>query len=204
MLRALFDKYKCDKGYKHSYEEVYEPEFAPIREEELNILEIGIFKGASTQAWLEYFPNAKIYCVDLFDRVPMLSLEVVGDPRVSAIQGSSMSYHTTTKMNHAWPDVKFDIIIDDGKHTPDANRETFDLMFPYLKEDGSYYIEDVFPLDIMTQKELLHPWVLGHSDDYNIMKMMKFLTTVEKHNVTRFDNRTITGEPDSYIFKVTQ
>ena len=48
-LANLFNKYDCDKSKKHKYHEVYEPHFLPVRDKKINILEIGTFKGASTQ-----------------------------------------------------------------------------------------------------------------------------------------------------------
>ena len=36
-LHRLFNKYRCDKGFKHCYHEVYEKEFKPLKGEKINI-----------------------------------------------------------------------------------------------------------------------------------------------------------------------
>ena len=50
-LKTLFDDYDCDKSSKHSYHEYYEKEFAHLKDEPINFLEIGTYLGASTQAF---------------------------------------------------------------------------------------------------------------------------------------------------------
>ena len=54
-LKTLFDDYDCDKSSKHSYHEYYEKEFAHLKDEPINFLEIGTYLGASTQAFHDYF-----------------------------------------------------------------------------------------------------------------------------------------------------
>jgi tRNA G46 methylase TrmB len=69
-LLKIFDKHDCDKGSrKHFYNEVYEPHFEKVRNDPINILEIGVFLGESTAAFHEYFPNANIYGIDIFGNV---------------------------------------------------------------------------------------------------------------------------------------
>lgn len=203
MLKELFNNYGCDKARKHHYDLVYELEFASIREKNLAILEVGVFKGESTQAWVDYFPNAKIYGLDVFTRVPMNEISILKHPRVEAARGNSIDITITEKIRKKWPGVKFDIIIDDGLHTPRANADTFKNLFPLLKEDGAYYVEDVWPLDKMTTAEMKHPWIQRYPDLYNALEMEYFLNAIEKYNVLRFDNSKLSGEGDSYIIKVT-
>ena len=47
------------------YTKVYYEYFENIRDYELNILEIGIFDGASLKMWNAFFPNATIYGIDI-------------------------------------------------------------------------------------------------------------------------------------------
>ena len=203
MLKELFNKYGCDKARKHHYNLVYQKEFEAIKEQHLTILEVGVFKGESTQAWVDYFPNAKIYGLDIFARVPMSEIAVLEHPRVEAIRGSSIDIAITEKIRKKWPGVYFDIIIDDGLHTPRANGDSFKHLFPLLKQDGAYYVEDVWPLDKMTMTEMNHPWIKKYPDRYSFLEMAYFLQTIENYKVERFDNRKISGEGDSYIIKVT-
>ena len=149
-LRDLFDKYNCDKAKKHSYDEVYGPEFEAIREDQINVLEVGIFRGESMRAWLDYFPNATIYGIDIFTRLdPSDISDVLDHERVAWVKADSL----ITKIEDVFPGVEFDIVIDDGMHTPRANMLTFKNIVGSLKEDGAYYVEDVFPRDTMSEEE---------------------------------------------------
>ena len=195
-LKELFDDDGCDKSHRHSYHEVYEPHFEPLRNEKINILEIGIFEGLSTSAFLDYFPNATIYGVDIFTRLNPEDVPVLEHERVKWAKGDS-----TIMKELPWEDVKFDIIIDDGKHTPEANKLTFENMFPYLKEDGMYFIEDVHPLDIMSDKDWEFHWLRDNPNDFNMEKMNEFLDVVNQYKTARYDLRE-NNVLDSYIFKV--
>ena len=63
-LLELFRKHRCDKGDLHKYHKTYEPEFKRLKNDEINILEIGVLFGNSLYSWLDYFPNANLYAVD--------------------------------------------------------------------------------------------------------------------------------------------
>jgi hypothetical protein len=114
MLQNLFDKYQCDKSSKHSYHTVYEKEFEAIREEPINFLEIGVFKGQSLQAWLDYFPNATFYGIDIFTRVDPKDIPVLQNKRVKWIRADSTKTNIRELIPTVWSDIEFDIILDDG------------------------------------------------------------------------------------------
>lgn len=202
MLKQLFNKYGCDKAKKHQYDTVYEPELEHLKDEPINILEVGVFKGDSVRAWLDYFPNATIYGIDIFVRVDPSKIDVLNHPRVKWLKASSIESDITTKIKKEWPRVKFDVIIDDGLHTPRANLLTLQHLQSLLKPKGKYFIEDVWPFDKMSYKESQHPWILSHSEDLNMMEYQAFLNEIAKYNITEYDLRSKTKEPDSYIIKV--
>ena len=68
---------------------------------------------------------------------------------------------------------KFDLIIDDGLHTMEANLRTLEIVFPYLKDGGIYVIEDVNQHDDWFVDELL-------KDD-------RFLKTVNGYSFKVYD-----------------
>ena len=127
MLKELFDKHKCDKGTeKHHYYKDYEQYFEKRREEPLNFLEIGTFKGASTRAFYDYFPNANIYTIDIFERTDPKDLDILHEDRVHWMKADSMSATLPRNIKKEWDDIEFDFVIDN-----DGTKEEL-----YAKIDG--------------------------------------------------------------------
>ena len=205
-LGDLFNKYGCDKTRKHQYEKVYEPYLEQFKDKEISILEVGVFNGHSTEAFHEFLPKANLYGLDIFVRTRAEDLECYKKDRTQWIKASSIDPSTPRLIKEKFGNVKFDVIIDDGLHTPQANKMTFRYLSPLLKDDGVFFIEDVWPLESMSMKELEHPWLRRHPDRYNQLDNNMFLTEIEKSNMTikRHDNRKSTGEPDSYIIELTK
>ena len=68
-LQQIGLKYRTDKAlhvnYGKSYLDIYETYFKDIRNEKLNVLEIGVKTGNSTRVWEEYFPNSNVFGLDI-------------------------------------------------------------------------------------------------------------------------------------------
>jgi predicted O-methyltransferase YrrM len=142
-LVSLLEKYQSvdnghgtDKNTSHSYGELYETLFEKYRDTATNILEIGVFSGASAQVWTEYFPNAHIDGIDI-----TLSRVRFGqnNPRISFYQMDGTTQSTKDK----FVEKCYDIIIDDGSHLPHHQIESFKLFAPLLCTGGIYVIEDI-------------------------------------------------------------
>ena len=198
-LKEIFIKNKCDKATKHRYYELYQQDFDKFKNDKINILEIGTFKGESTNAWLEYFSQAKIYTIDTFERVQAKDLPCLEDNRVQWAQLDSTSAHCNNHFKNQG--LKFDIIIDDGLHTPEGQRLTFERLFEFLKPTGSYYIEDVWMLD--RNNNMSHWWVKKHPNDFTIEKYNKLIESINRFKVTEYDfsSKKI---PDSIILKINK
>jgi len=155
-LSDLFNKYGSDKD-RNGYSHLYSILFDGIRHKEMNILEIGVgtmvpnvcssmkgympdtYKpGASHRAWNDYFPNSKIYGVDI---QPDTKFE---ENNIKTFLCSSVDRASVDQLMQDL-NVKFDIIVDDGWHWDDAQKRTLVNFFPYLKDDGYYIIEDIYP-----------------------------------------------------------
>lgn len=203
-LGYLFNKYGCDKSSKHHYDTIYHPHLMHLRDKPIKLLEVGIFRGESLQAWLDYFPNAEIYGIDVFTRVKPETLNVLDHPRVTWFRADSTSATQMAAISEVSGDVKFDVIVDDGLHTPRANADTFNNLIPLLADNGVYFIEDAWPLHIMHKHEWVHHWLHSHPDNYNKEEMRYFLDTLDPYPYVEFDLRQRSGQPDSYIFKVTK
>lgn len=204
ILRDLFDHYKCDKGYKHQYHTVYERYLDPIRNKKVNILELGVFKGASAASFCEYLPDAEIYGIDLFERVRLGA--AISGPRIHYLRGDTQGNAIREQVKDAWPRIRFDVIIDDAQHTPDANLATFKNFYPLLKKNGVYFIEDVWPLDKMSPLDMQHPWIKRYASVYTLNSFTTFHNKIAEiagsDNIKRYDLRSLTKEPDSYIYRI--
>jgi hypothetical protein len=137
-LLECFDRHDCDKGSRtHRYDRLYEKALASYRDREFRLLEIGILRGQSIAAWLDYFPRAQVIGVDNFSRVKVHDIPVLFHQRVE--------WHRCDSTERAPAIAPVDVVIDDGYHTPEAQAATFKNFFPLLKPGGTYFIEDIDP-----------------------------------------------------------
>ena len=133
-LAELFRKYGSDKdtnGYSHLYSILFDR----IRNNNLNVLEIGIGTmvpgvcssmkyympndyrpGASLRAWRDYFKNSNIYGIDIQE-----DTQFTEDRIVTYLCNST----NENSVNNVMLDVnlEFDIIIDDGWHYDEAQKK---------------------------------------------------------------------------------
>lgn len=193
-MLELFKKYSCEKIW-HSYNELYEADFEHLRQKQINILEVGTFRGESINVWLEYFTNANIYTIDTFERIAPEALSMLNNVRVKYAKLDSTSKECNEHFKKLG--MKFDFIIDDGLHTPDAQRKTFENLIEFT---DTYYIEDVWNLD---KVKMNHPWIKSHADDFTSEKWNALLDSVNKYTVTHHDWIS-KKKQDSYILKVVK
>ena len=136
-LDAIGLKYGTDKSsYGHEYLSFFELFFAPIRDDKLTILEIGVFEGQSLRTWAEYFPNARIIGVD----IAPASERVTNDRIVIELADQSNVQQLT---NIAQKHGPFDIIIEDGSHMCEHQITSLRTMFPFVTDSGIYIVEDL-------------------------------------------------------------
>ena len=176
---------KTDKGADHhDYLKFYEGEFAPIRDVPIKLLEIGVQTGSSILLWLEYFPNAKVFGVDInFLKFPTADRYtfVHGDQSSPEFWDSFVTYHGA-----GW-----DVIIDDGGHCSGQIIPSFNSLWPHVKPGGVYIIEDLaqayvesfqtpgFPNHMDFVSQLLHSINRGERD-VESLRFSKELAIVRK------------------------
>lgn len=124
-----------DKGTAHSYLEVYEELFAPLREEPLLILEIGVSFGDSLKLWDAYFPNAKVWGCDN-------DPGSYKDERVLSIDATDQQ-----AVLKAFGPIQFDLIIEDASHRIWDQVAIYRNFRDRLTPGGLYVIEDIADLD---------------------------------------------------------
>jgi hypothetical protein len=139
-LRSLIlplTDYETDK-IQNKYLEYYDPIFAPWVDQEIRLLEIGVYKGGSLLLWKDYFPMGLITGIDI-----QLPANFTPGVRVQVFEGSQSDVIFLSEVaNKVAPDG-FDIIIDDASHIGEITRIAFWHLFDnHLKPGGYYVIED--------------------------------------------------------------
>ena len=130
-----YQSFGTDKDSHHSYiSGFYNDAFRPYRDQPIVMLEIGIFTGGSAALWSRYFTQADIVALDLLDRVHPDNRNL---PRVKFF------FTDAYRPGIFDPGVKFDIIIDDGPHTPLSQIQSLVYYLPHLRPGGIFVIEDV-------------------------------------------------------------
>lgn len=128
-----------DKGSAHNYIDTY---FDILKDlEHCKILEIGVRTGGSIWLWTKFLPSYEIWGIDI------LSDYFGNRPFVEELKNDS---NVTTKWNRnsfdadSYKDLPkdFDLIIDDGDHSPEGINKTIVHAWLHLKEGGTYIIED--------------------------------------------------------------
>ncbi len=138
-LAELASRYGTEKP--KSYLEHYERLLAGHRAERLRLLEIGILRGASLAMWREYLPRAEIIGIDVDPDVRKLEGEL-GVTVWIADQGDRAQLETLVSPL-ARAGSGFDIVIDDGGHQQHQVITSFEVLYPHVRQGGTYVIEDI-------------------------------------------------------------
>lgn len=126
-----------DKGpSQHNYTELYERLLFQWKNDPIRIFEIGIAEGGSLTMWQSYFPNARIFAVDIleksrFDNARVTTLvadQANRDQLQKAIDVSGSDIH---------------VLIDDGGHSMEQQQVSLGFLFTHVRPGGYYIIEDV-------------------------------------------------------------
>ena len=170
-LNKLGEIYGTDKIGVHNYTPHYMTHFRKFKYQQIKLLEIGVggydnpkSGGNSLRMWKRYFPFAKIFAIDIFDK------SLHEEKRIRIFKGSQVDKEFLIEIFNEIQAV--DIIIDDGSHINEHVITTFNLLFPKLNDGGIYVIED-------TQTSYWEDYG-GDSEDLNnpstIMNYFKGLT----------------------------
>lgn len=135
-------KYRCDKVLAHTYGDIYDLHFEPIRNDVRTVLEIGIEKGDAHFAWREAFPNAQIYGIDSEPH------KAVNVERIKSFVCSTSNRDGLLKVIESLPPL--DILIDDASHEIGEQLWVIAAFWHKIKPGGFMVVEDV------AMKEFLH------------------------------------------------
>jgi len=156
-LLKIADKYLTDKGTNffdkipgagHMYAPVYDLFLSHLRDVPISLFEIGIAKGASLCMWQEFFPNGTIVGLDItldqVDKTRHLGLEGGGWPHPDKIVLKQGSQTDEKILDAIFEEYKaFNIVVDDGSHLNEHQQFTFNHLWPKLRTDDIYIIEDI-------------------------------------------------------------
>jgi hypothetical protein len=113
--------------------------------------------GASLYGWSEFFPHAKIFGADI-DKNILFHTDTI-----------KTFYCDQTKkevIEQLWKEVdlteNFDIIIEDGLHTFDANVCFFENSIHKVKPSGYYIIEDIIVDEIDLFEKKINDWKIAY------------------------------------------
>jgi hypothetical protein len=160
-LTELANLYGTDKGTTgpssrwggHNYTDIYEAYLGIHRQAPVTLLEIGLgvkgdlcnspivqgrnTGGASLKMWYDYFPEAKIYGIDINE------CAYLENDRIKTFVADQARVKDLDAFVESTEGTDFDIIIDDGSHRPDHQQISFSYFFRKLKSGGIYFIEDL-------------------------------------------------------------
>jgi hypothetical protein len=118
------------------YFEIYDRYFSQFRNKKITMMEIGVFRGGSLQMWKEYFGlNATIVGVDIDLQCKRYEEEQI-NIEIGSQEDPAFLNKLIEKYGH------FDIIVDDGGHTMNQQKVSFNTLFKAVPEGGVYLCED--------------------------------------------------------------
>jgi hypothetical protein len=158
-------KYDTDKITHHRYDRIYDMFLQSKYNMQGSVLEIGIDSGKSLNMWLESFPNAFIYGMDI-------DKEYSGE-RYTVIKGDQSNQADLNNVINSVKDKNLFFINDDGSHIPEHQLLSFNTLFPTLIEGGVYIIEDV-ETSYWTKNGLYgYPTQYGYKHPNSIIEIFK-------------------------------
>ena len=135
----FFQKHNAITKWLH-YFEAYERFFSKYRNQDVNILEIGVCKGGSLQMWKDFFQGksntVKVYGIDIDPECKALESE-----NIEILIGSQEDKGFLKEVRDKIGQV--DIVIDDGGHTMTQQITSFEELFDIVKDNGVYLCEDL-------------------------------------------------------------
>ena len=128
---------------QHKYTEVYNRILLTMRADHISFLKIGLLYPINNdrgndapflRRWKEYFPNATIFGFDIDD---YSSYHIDG---VEILQGDMENLDDLRRLSSRGP---FGVILEDASHASHHQQTAFGYLFPHLKDNGIYIIEDL-------------------------------------------------------------
>lgn len=129
-------------GHRHAYTGIYHYLFKNIKNNNLNLCELGILLNEGAKLFREYFKNSKIYCFD-FDKN---FIEKAKKDNLKNVFYDFIDVRDKNAINNAFEklNIKFDIIIDDSSHLFDDQIRIIEVAHNFMAKKSYLIIEDIF------------------------------------------------------------
>jgi len=155
-LCEIGKKYNSDRSphnpnkHRHAYTGIYHFLFHGIRNNELNVAEIGIYMNEGMKMFRDYFKNANLYGYELFQNL----IDNAEKDNLFNTKYFPMEVNDPSSIRSGLEKCsdKFDIIIDDSSHCFEHQINIIFNSYQYLKKGGYLIIEDIFN-DMKIQEE---------------------------------------------------
>jgi hypothetical protein len=179
-LCEIMGRHNSDKGHvnittsHHNYTTFYYSIFKNLCNDKLRIFELGIgtnnlnvpsnmgvngTPGASLYGWEEFFPNSVIFGADIDANI------LFNTDRINTFYCDQTNPESIRQL---WIEPKlhdnFDIIIEDGLHTFEANVCFFENSIHKLNPNGFYIIEDITNVEKHLFTNKIHQWETQYTD----------------------------------------
>ncbi len=136
--------------FQHNYLAKYEFFLKKFRQQNITLLELGVFTGASERMWERYFPYADIYGVDIDESCKQYATE-----RIHILIRDLSRIDTLQELCMLHPQI----IIDDASHVWSHQIVALFTLFESLPSGGVYILEDM-----ETSLDLPHYEAGGYAD----------------------------------------
>jgi len=202
-LDLLAEKHGTDKGgrnrpvlnpdrERHNYSQVYDFLLASRKSQVSSVFECGIGsknqsvegnmgpsaeEGASLRVWRDYFPQASIVGVDIDSEC------LFQEERIRTFQCDQTNRVQVSEL-FSLLDSHFDLIVDDGLHTFDANLSFLNVAHRHLRTGGYHVIEDVHVNDLGRWKSIAE-------SDSSLSELVASIVTLRKPGGSRADNNLV-------------
>lgn len=176
-LCQIMNSNGSDKGSgHHNYTKFYDFIFKNIKSEVKYVFELGLgtnnlnipsnmsglgTPGGSLRGWRDYFSNAKIFGADI-DKDILIQENNINTYYCDQTNSSSVK-ELCNNFN-----FQFDIVIEDGLHTFEANKIFLENFIDVVKEGGIFIIEDI---DIKYFNEF-NEYILTNKNKYKFMELV--------------------------------
>lgn len=198
ILCEIMGRTGSDKGSiniqssKHNYTTFYYSIFKNLRDKQLRVFELGLgtnntnipsnmghygIPGASLYGWSEFFHNSYIFGADIDSNI------LFNTDKIRTFYCDQTNPEIIIKMwNEPELQENFDIIIEDGLHTFNANVCFFENSIHKLKPDGYFIIEDITESEYYLFENKIKQWEDKYKDC--LFTLLKIPSTINNDDNT--------------------